>query len=66
MQSVPIAIYEGIFGSGKCPHRHILRAFCQCKVSPSPYMRGFWAMQSVPIAIYEGLFGSAKCPHCHI
>ena len=23
VQSVPIAIYEGLFGSAKCPHRHI-------------------------------------------
>ena len=22
-QSVPIAIYEGLFGTAKCPHRHI-------------------------------------------
>ena len=62
VQSVPIAIYEGLFGSAKCPHRRILGAFWQCKVSPSAYMVGFLAVQSVPIAIYEGLFASAKCP----
>ena len=66
VQSVPIAIYEGLFAGAKCPHRHILGAFWQCKVSPSLYMRGFLAVQSVPIAVYEGLFGSAKCPHRHI
>ena len=66
MQSVPIAVSEGLFGSAKCPHRLIRGAFWQCKVSPSPYIRGFLAVQSVPIAIYEGLFGSAKCPHRHI
>ena len=65
MQSVPIATYEGLFGSEKCAHHLYMRGFLQCKVSPSPYMKGFLAVQSVPIAIYEGLFGSAKCPHRH-
>ena len=66
VHSVPIAIYEGLFGSAKCPHRHISGAFWQCKVSPSPYMRVFLAVHSVPVAVYEGLFGSAKCPHRRI
>ena len=66
MQSVPIAIYEELFGGAKCPNRHICGPFWQCKVSPSPYMREFLAVQSVPIAIYQGLFGIAKCPHRHI
>ena len=52
VQGVPIAMYEGLFGSGE--------------LSPLPYMRGFLAVQSVPIAIYEGLFGSAKCLDRHI
>ena len=66
MQSVPIAIYEVLFGNAKRPHHRISGAFWQCKVSPSPYMRSFLAVQSVPIAIYEVLFGNAKCPHRHI
>ena len=51
VQSVPIAIYEGLFGSAKC--------------SITIY-EGLFGRQSVPIAIDEGLFGSAKCPHRHI
>ena len=65
VQSVPIAIYEGLFGGAKCPlaiyeglfgnahcsHRQKIGAFWQCKVSPSRYMRGFLPVQSVPIAI---------------
>ena len=66
VQSVPMPIYWGLFGSAKCPHAHILGAFWQCKVSPCPYIGGFLAVQSVPMPIYWGLFGSAKCPHAHI
>ena len=66
VQSVPMPIYGGLFGSAKCSHAHIWGAFWQCKVSPCPYMGGFLAVQSVPMPIYGGLFGSAKCPHARI
>ena len=66
VQSVPIAIYEDLFGGAKSPHCYTPGAFWQCKVSPSPYRRGFSPVQSVPIAAYEGLFGTAKCRHRRI
>ena len=31
-------IYGGLFASAKCPHAYIWGPFCQCKVSPCPYM----------------------------
>ena len=58
--------FLGLFASAKCPHAHIWGPFCQCKMSPCPYMGAFVPVQSVPMPIYGGLFARAQCPHAHI